>query len=107
MASLDVSLSNAKFYGVTNFDIKVGEKITIFLRDQEGPTRWFSDNDPILSIRKFEDVAVIIAMQEGVSTILILDINKNPIMELTIHVVDGIVEEAVNLSINMDPPIPK
>jgi hypothetical protein len=69
---VDIVLKNAKVFNVEHMQIVKGEKFSL-LTDATSPIRWFSDNDPVLSIDVLGANADLSADQLGNSTIFIFD----------------------------------
>ena len=103
---VDISFEFAKAYNVTKVDIVKGQKFSI-LTDTEEPTRWFADNDKVLSIDTVGNNSDCVADNLGTSVILIMNPDMQIIKELTIKVVDSIVEPAKDLGLSADKPVNK
>lgn len=69
---VDLILKNAKVFNVEHVQVVKGEKFSL-LTDATSPIRWFSDNDPVLSINVSESNADLSADDLGNSTIFIFD----------------------------------
>ena len=62
---LNVSFNNVRFYDATKFDIKIGETCKVEIVDHPNVMKWFSDNDPVLSISVDGKLATITALAIG------------------------------------------
>lgn len=72
---VDIVLKNAKVFNVEHMQIVKGEKFSL-LTDADPdtlPIRWFSDNDPVLSINVLGSNADLSADELGNCTIFIFD----------------------------------
>lgn len=52
---VNIIFDNVKAYNVEKVDVRLGEDFKLELINIDGPVRWFSDNDPVLSIKTEED----------------------------------------------------
>lgn len=103
---IDVKFSNAKVYDVNTFDVAKGEKFSI-LTDYTQPSKWFSDNDPVLSMKVAGDFAEMEALETGASTLLIMDGNFGILKQITINVLEEIVDPATDINVKGGEPLPK
>jgi hypothetical protein len=101
----NIIFDNVKAYNVTKFDVLLNESFAIELVnliETAQDVRWFSDNDPVLSIEVQKDdqglgtKANIKATKKGVSEIQ-LQVNKNTVKTLFIEVYD-VIATALNIS---------
>lgn len=100
---VDISLKNARIYNVDKVDIVVGEKF-ILDTDLTIPSKWFSDNDPVLSLAVGDISVEGTADKVGTSTILIMDENFQILKTLKFNVVEAIVPMASKLVVIPDAP---
>lgn len=102
---IDIAFEFAKVYNIERADVVMGQNFTLLSDFDNG--KWFSDNDPVLSLRVNGKDADVVANEKGSTTILIM----NSVLEvqkiLTINVVDAIVPLASDLGIAAGDPIPK
>jgi len=109
---VDVSFDFAKVFNTEKFNVVQGQQFTLFtdLAADAPPVKWFSDNDPVLSLTVGGDNANHAegeATGVGISTILIMDELLTSIKKLTIEVVPEIIEPAVNLGLFTEEPVYK
>jgi hypothetical protein len=102
---VDISFDFAKIYNIERVDVVAGQKFKLFT-DAEG-LRFFSDNDPVLSLRPNGTVVEGAADDLGTTTILIMDANDVIHKKLVIRVVDAIVEPAATLNPTAGEPVLK
>lgn len=95
----DISFEFAKTYNVEKVDVVKGQKFTINT-DFDSPSKWFSDNDPVLSLMVEGSSADAEAKELGSSTILIMDEQFNIAKTLTIRVVQSIEPMATDLNVS-------
>lgn len=103
---VDASFQFAKVYDITKIDVVRGQEFTLNT-DYSGASKWFSDNDPVLELKVTGNDAKATAIDIGTSTVLIMDLNKTVIKELTISVVDSILPVATSLGLKADMPVLK
>lgn len=108
MATIDASLDNSAFEDVTKFRLVKGVEADLTLKGWEGPSRWISENDPVLKLTVNGNDAHITAEEVGESTIFIMEktaFGEPPkvIKELLINVVAEIVDLAANLNASGEP----
>lgn len=105
---VDVKFSNAKVYDVSVFDVAKGEKFSL-LTDYTDVSSWFANNDSVLSVTQNDNNADVEATGTGTSIILIKSQNLDAptLKQLTINVLDAIVDPASNLNVSGGIPIPK
>lgn len=103
--TVDIAFDFAKAYNIERADIVMGQAFKLFT-DFEGG-RFFSDNDEVLSIKPVGTTVQGSALAVGTSTILIMDSQLNIQKNLTINVVEAIVDPAASLGPEAAPPIPK
>lgn len=103
---IDILLSNARVYDIVKADILINEKFSLLSNDSVTETKWFSDNDEVLSMIVNKNNANIVATKEGQSTILIMNNSFEILKTLTI-VVKQTLESAVSLNISADSPVSK
>jgi hypothetical protein len=60
----DLILANVRAYNVEKFDLRLGETCKIKLNATE-PTKWFFDNDEVLSITVNKNTARVKALAKG------------------------------------------
>lgn len=95
----DISFEFAKAYNVEKVDVVKDQKFTINT-DFTAPSKWFSDNDPVLSLVVDGNSAEGEARELGTSTILIMGENFGIEKTLTINVVQSIEPMATELSVS-------
>jgi hypothetical protein len=104
---VDLSLKNAKVYDVDRIDVVKGETFSL-TTDYDGHSRWFSDKDKVLKIFEADNAADIEATEIGASTIVIVgDQDFSVLKQITIRVVDAIVEPVKSLGLEAEDPILK
>lgn len=103
--TVDVAFEFAKVFDITNLEVVVGQKFTL-LTDYSGG-RWFSDNDPVLTLKVSDTDAEVSADATGLTTVLIMDNTFAIQKQLTINVVNDIVPMAKTLGPVMDETVPK
>jgi len=102
----NIIFENVKAYNVNKFDVKLLEKFTVELVNVGGESlRWFSDNDPVLSVNVLEDgkSAQIEATNIGTCEIQIQS-NNTVIHRLQIEIYDHM---AIALNPQVKSPILK
>lgn len=108
----NIIFDNVKAYNVTKFDVLLNESFAVELINLTQPIqdiRWFSDNDPVLSIEVLKDdqglatKANIKATKKGVSEIQ-LQANNDVVKTLYIEVYDVI---ATALNVTASEPVLK
>lgn len=104
---VDISFDFARVYNFERADVVVGQKFRLDSDAQDQPLKWFSDNDPVISLKVTGNSAEATADQTGTTTILILDESFGLVKRLTINVVDDIQLMATSLGISTGPPQPK
>ena len=103
---VDVIFEFAKVYNVDKkIDVVKGQKFSINT-DLTGGSKWFSDNDPVLSINVVGSNANIEASELGTSTILIMGTDFGIQKELIISVVED-VNQASSLGVESGQPVTK
>ena len=103
MAKFNVKFSIATVYDVNRFDVVKGEKFSLHLTDTTAATDWFSNNDPVLSMRVDNYDAEVTASNVGESKIRVFD-GTSIVKELVINVVEKIAEMANNLNPQASTP---
>lgn len=103
--TVDIAFQFAKVYSIERADIVAGQSFKLFT-DFENP-RWFSDNDPVLSLSINGKEIEGKAEQAGVATLLIMDSNLQIQKKLSITVVEEIKDPAVDLGITAGSAIEK
>jgi hypothetical protein len=103
---IDISFDFAKVYDIEKFDVVLGQKFSL-QSDSTEKLKWFSDNDPVLSIKDSGTNADGEATALGESTILLMDENLVEQKRLTVRVVQAIVQQATELGISSGEDIPK
>lgn len=102
---VDISFDFAKIYNIEKADIVVGQRFTL-LTDYEGG-RYFSENDPVLTLKPMGKDVEGEANEIGTSTILIMDNAYAILKTLTINVVSAIIPMATNLGATVDETVIK
>lgn len=104
---VDISFGNARVYNIEKVDVRKGEAFTIHT-DAPSDSRWFADNDPVLSVVVSGTDAEVQANEIGTTTILIMDAGASTAQkQLTIKVVAEILPVATDLGITAGQPEPK
>lgn len=104
---MDVAFKNAKVFNVQDrIDVVKGEPFSL-LTDLPANTRWFSDNDPVLSVNAIGPEATLTADTIGSSTLLLLDDADALLKKLKINVVASVEEPAANLNTSAGKPVNK
>ena len=103
--TVDIAFDFAKVYNIERVDIVKGQNFKLFTDFENG--RFFSDNDEVLSIKPVGTTVHGEALAVGASTILIMDSQLNIQKNLTINVLDAIVDPAASLGIEAGNPINK
>lgn len=87
----NIIFENVKAYNVNKFDVRLGETFKVQLVDAARGLRWFSDNDPVLSVRvdSTGEEATITATGKGECDIQ-LQSNNEIVMILQVEVYDNI-----------------
>lgn len=104
--TVDASLDNSAFEDVTKFRLVKGVEADLTLKGHDGPSRWISENDPVLKLIVTGNDAHITAEELGESTIFIMEktaFGEQPkvIKELLINVVPEIVQPVSDLGITV------
>jgi hypothetical protein len=102
---VDISFDFAKVYNIEKVDIVVGQKFTL-ITDYDGG-RYFSENDPVLSLKPIGRDVEGEANEVGTSTILIMDASFVILKTLTIQVVEAIAPLASTLGVTAGSAIQK
>jgi len=100
---VDITFDFAKVYNIEKADIAVGQKFTL-TTDFTAASKWFSDNDPVLSLKVTGNSAEDEAMQTGTSTILIMNEVNGIEKTLVFKVVDSIQPMAADLGLRAGEP---
>jgi membrane carboxypeptidase/penicillin-binding protein PbpC len=103
---VDVIFDNAKVYDVNRMEVAQGQNFQL-ITDYTAPSRWFLDNDEVLSAKVRGNNAELSANEKGTSTLLIMDEQFQTIKTLTISVVDAVVSQATDLGLHTDEPTDK
>lgn len=104
---IDVAFKNAKVFNVQDrIDVVKGEAFTLFTDAPEN-TRWFTDNDPVLSVKAQGQNAGFSADAIGPSTIFLIGDADALLKKLQINVVASIEEPAANLNTSAGTPVNK
>lgn len=103
---VDIVFGIAKVYNVEKFDVAKGQEFVIET-DRTEASQWFSDNDPVLSLKVQGNGAHVIAKETGPSTILIMNESRGVEKTLTINVVDSVLPDAVDLGASADNAVNK
>lgn len=96
---------NVKVYDVTKFDVVKGQKFSL-LSDAPDGARWFSSEDPALTIKVSGKNADVTADELGASEVVIVDSNWNRLKIMAIEVVES-TEQASTLGLSAGQPEPK
>lgn len=100
---VNVKLSNAVFYGVRKFAIRLGEKFEVMLDTDNASFQWFSNNDPALFISVAEDgrSAQIEAREKGKCSIQFQSPVGTVVKDLELEIYDNV---AVDLGVKAGSP---
>lgn len=103
---VDVLFDFARVYNINTFDVVKGQKFAL-LTDLKAHSRWFSDNDPVLSMIVKDNSAEVEATGIGQTSILILGMDLGKLAEIKINVVESIARPATDLGLSASNPIIK
>lgn len=105
---VDIYFEFAKVYNIERFEVVKGQKFSL-QSDATEKIKWFSDNDPVLSIETSQQGTSVTAEATAVgeTTILIMNEGFSELKRLSIRVVDKIEPQATDLNIIADAPILK
>lgn len=96
---VDISFEFARIYDVEKIDVVKGQTFALNT-DYTEPSKWFSDNDPVLSLNVSGNNAEAEAKELGTSTILIMNEQWEIQKTLTIKVLSSIEPVATELSVS-------
>lgn len=103
---IDVIFDFAKVYDISSLEVVKGQKFSL-VSDLTAPARWFSDEDPVLSMKVIGNGAEAEATEIGKTTILILGLDFGVIGTVEINVVESIPKPATTLGLTPGEPIQK
>lgn len=103
---VDILFDFARVYNINTFDVVKGQKFAL-VTDLKAPSRWFSDNDPVLSMIVKDNSAEAEATELGQTSILILGLDLSKLVEIKINVVEKIARPVTDLGLTADSPILK
>ena len=107
---VDVKFDFAKVYDINKFDVTIGQKFML-LNDSTDKVRWFPDNDPVLALVVDADTGIVNVEATGIGTSVILIFDSTltypPKKELTINVVDKVLDPATDLNLSSGTPVAK
>lgn len=103
---VDVLFDFGRAYNVNTFDVVKGQKFAL-VTDLKASARWFSDNDPVLSMTVKDNSAEVEATGIGKTSILILGMDLAPLVEIKINVVESITRPAIDLGLAASSPVVK
>lgn len=103
---VDVTFDFAKAYNIEKIDVAKGQKFTLNT-DYAEPSKWFSDNDPVLALKVSGNNAEAEAKEVGTSTVLIMNSAFGIEKTLTINVVEQVIPMAVDLGVSADESVNK
>ena len=106
---VDVKFDFAKVYDINKFDVAIGQKFSL-MTDNTDSLKWFSDNDPALAMDITDSGVVNVeATAKGTSVILITNENFTlpALKQLTINVVDKVLDPATDLNLSSGAPVAK
>lgn len=99
-----------EFAAVFNVDhvinVVKGQKFSLET-DVDQKSQWFTDNDPVLTLKVAGSNAEVEALEIGTSTVLILNPDFSVIKKLVINVVDEIKHQATSLNLVAGEPVLK
>lgn len=105
--TVDVLFDFARVYNIKQIDVVKGQKFSL-LTDLKAPSRWFSDNDPVLSMIVKDNSAEVEATAIGQTSILILGLDLGKVGdEIKINVVESIARPAADLGLTAGAPMIK
>jgi hypothetical protein len=96
---VDVTFDFAKVYNIEKIDVAKGQRFALNT-DYTEPSKWFSDNDPVLALKVSGNNAEAEAKEVGTSTVLIMSSAFGIEKTLTINVVEQVVPMAVDLGVS-------
>ena len=99
--NIDFIFGNVRAYNLTSVQVKKGETFYI-ASDLPENSKWFFDNDQVLSMKVLGKDTEVIAEDAGESTILLMDAKHNILGKLFVEVVDKIELPASKLEIEQD-----
>lgn len=96
---------NVKAYDINKIDVLLGQSFKIELVGTESGVRWFSDNDPVLSLKVEQEglLSDVEASAVGITEIQ-LQVNRSIVKTLFIEVFD---RQTVDLGLEIQEPILK
>jgi hypothetical protein len=103
---VDITFDFAKVYNIEKADVAMGQRFTL-TTDAAETFRWFSDADPVLSMKVSGNGAEVEAKETGTSTILIMNEANGIEKTLVFKVVDSIEPMATDLGLKAGEPEPK
>jgi hypothetical protein len=104
---VDISFDFARVYNFERADVMLGQKFRLDSDAQDQPLKWFSDNDPVLTLKVTGNSAEGTADNVGTTTILIMDQAFAVVKQLTINVVEDIQPMATSLGASAGEAVPK
>lgn len=102
---VDIILEYAKVYDIERADILKGQKFILYADYPDG--RWFSDNDPVLTLSVDGGMAACEATAVGLATILIMDASFSVLKKLYVNIVEDFVPQAISLGAQAGAAVPK
>jgi hypothetical protein len=103
---VDIAFEFAKVYNVEKVDVVKGQHFSL-LTSFDPSVKWFSDNDPVLSLKVEGANAEASADNIGTSVIVLVDSEFAVLKKLTINVVDSIQAMASTLGVSSGDPVNK
>lgn len=97
----NIIFDNVKAYDVFKFDVRLGETFVIEIVESENEVKWFSDNDPVLSLNVNSLSATVKATSVGKSEIQLQSQDGIKLKTLYVEVYDMI---ATSLNISAGTP---
>lgn len=101
---IDIVFDFAKIFDVRKLYVATGQKFSFRIHPGN---RLFSDNDDVLKLKVNKNKVEIEAAAIGHSTLLVLDDELDIKKKLFIRVVPSVGEQAGDLGLTADPPVPK
>jgi hypothetical protein len=100
---VDITFDFAKVYNIDKADVVQGQRFTLNT-DYAAASKWYSDNDPVLSLKVSGNSAEVEAKETGTSTILIMNEANGIEKTLVFKVVDSIQPMAADLGLKAGEP---
>lgn len=103
---VDISFDFAKVYNIEKADVVKGQKFSL-ITDAAPGSKWFADQDEVLSLKVTGSTGEVTAGELGTSTILIMDELFAIQKTIVIKVVESIQPMATSLGLSASDAEPK